>query len=65
MTQQTQVITSSAPAADGAVRLHRTLGLWNLIIIGLVIIQPTAPMGIYGVISNKAHGHVVDRKSVV
>jgi amino acid transporter len=43
----------------GAVRLHRTLGLWNLIIIGMVIIQPTAPMGIYGVISNKAHGHVV------
>jgi len=39
--------------------LHRTLGLWNLIIIGMVIIQPVAPMGIYGVISNKAHGHVV------
>ncbi len=44
---------------SGAAHLHRTLGLWNLIIIGLVIIQPTAPMGIYGVISNKAHGHVV------
>jgi amino acid transporter len=39
--------------------LNRTLGLWNLIIIGMVIIQPVAPMGIYGVISNKAHGHVV------
>jgi amino acid transporter len=47
--------TSATPQA----RLHRTLGLWNLIIIGMVIIQPTAPMGIYGVISNKAHGHVV------
>jgi len=42
-----------------AIGLNRTLGLWNLIIIGMVIIQPTAPMGIYGVISNKAHGHVV------
>src|SRR5487761_1820291 len=42
-----------------APRLNRTLGLWNLIIIGMVIIQPTAPMGIYGVISNKAHGHVI------
>ena len=42
-----------------SIGLHRTLGLWNLIIIGMVIIQPTAPMGIYGVISNKAHGHVV------
>ena len=43
----------------GTIGLNRTLGLWNLIIIGMVIIQPTAPMGIYGVISNKAHGHVV------
>jgi putrescine importer len=50
---------SSAPVEQGASRLHRTLGLWNLIIIGMVVIQPTAPMGIYGVISNKAHGHVV------
>ncbi|HEY1900832.1 MAG TPA: APC family permease [Terracidiphilus sp.] len=46
-------------AQTKSVGLHRTLGLWNLIIIGMVIIQPTAPMGIYGVISNKAHGHVV------
>jgi putrescine importer len=50
-------VASSSPA--GSVRLNRTLGLWNLIIIGMVIIQPTAPMGIYGVISNKAQGHVV------
>jgi putrescine importer len=50
---------ASEPAASKSVRLHRTLGLWNLIIIGMVIIQPTAPMGIYGVINNKAHGHVV------
>jgi putrescine importer len=40
-------------------RLKRVLGLWDLIIIGIVIIQPIAPMGIYGVISNEAHGHVV------
>jgi len=59
LTRQSEVIALSEPVADGAVRLHRTLGLWNLIIIGMVIIRPTAPMGIYGVISNKAHGHVV------
>jgi putrescine importer len=40
-------------------RLKRVLGLWDLIIIGIVIIQPIAPMGIYGVISNNAGGHVV------
>ena len=57
MTQKDQAI--APPAEGGVVRLNRTLGLWNLIIIGMVIIQPTAPMGIYGVNSNKAHGHVV------
>lgn len=58
MAQQHEV-TASSTSVGGAVRLSRTLKLWNLIIIGMVIIQPTAPMGIYGVISNKAHGHVV------
>lgn len=57
MTPEPQARAGSGAA--GAARLDRTLGLWNLIIIGMVIIQPTAPMGIYGVISNKAHGHVV------
>jgi putrescine importer len=51
--------SASDSGAAGGVRLHRALGLWNLVFIGLVIVQPTAPMGIYGVISNKAHGHVV------
>jgi putrescine importer len=55
--ESSTAVARSSPA--GSVRLNRTLGLWNLIIIGMVIIQPTAPMGIYGVISNKAQGHVV------
>jgi amino acid transporter len=33
--------------------------LWHLVVYGIVIIQPTAPMGIYGVVSNVARGHVV------
>src|SRR5271170_5681069 len=48
--------SSPSPAP---VTLKRTLLLWDLIIIGIVIIQPIAPMGIYGVISNAARGHVV------
>src|ERR1700747_1738005 len=48
-----------SPTAQSPVKLSRVLGLWDLIIIGIVIIQPIAPMGIYGVISNKAGGHVV------
>ena len=39
--------------------LQRSLKLWHLIVYGIIIIQPTAPMGIYGVVSNIAHGHVV------
>jgi amino acid transporter len=59
VTQQTVTNSELALSGDGTVHLHRTLSLWNLIIIGMVIDQPTAPMGIYGVISNKANGHVV------
>jgi putrescine importer len=59
MTKQNKASGAASTSSGGPVRLHRTLGLWNLIIIGMVIVQPTAPMGIYGVISNKAHGHVV------
>ncbi len=40
-------------------RLRRTLKLRHLIIYGIILIQPTAPMGIYGVVNNVAHGHVV------
>lgn len=42
-----------------APRLKRALTLWNLIIIGMVIIQPIAPMGLYGIVNNAAGGHVV------
>src|ERR1700729_1895249 len=53
------MINQTTPAGDVPVKLSRVLGLWDLIIIGIVIIQPTAPMGIYGVVSNEARGHVV------
>src|ERR1700745_4331749 len=42
-----------------APHLQRSLKLWHLILYGIIIIQPTAPMGIYGVVSNEARGHVV------
>ena len=40
-------------------RLKRSLGLWDLVFYGIVLIQPVAPMGIYGVVSMEARGHVV------
>ena len=39
--------------------LRRSLKLWHLVLYGIIIIQPTAPMSIYGVVSNAAGGHVV------
>lgn len=42
----------------GALKLRRTLGLWSLVLYGVVVIQPTAPMPVYGVVSDRAHGHV-------
>jgi amino acid transporter len=48
--------SSGTPARPG---LARVLGLWSLIIYGIVLIQPTAPMPPYGVVSQLARGHVV------
>lgn len=54
-------MTTAAPSEDRTAEpgLRRSLKLWHLIVYGIVIIQPTAPMGIYGVVSNVARGHVV------
>ena len=49
----------SAPASALPTGLKRVLSLRDLIIIGIVVVQPIAPMGIFGVISNEAGGHVV------
>jgi amino acid transporter len=44
---------SSAP------RLKRALTLWDLVFCGIILIQPTAPMPLFGVVSQEARGHVV------
>lgn len=46
--------TTPAPA-----RLRRTLTLWDLILYGVIVIQPVAPMSVFGVLSQRGHGHVV------
>ena len=40
-------------------QLRRALSLWNLVIMGLILIQPTAPMPLFGVVYDKARGHVI------
>jgi putrescine importer len=39
--------------------LRRSLTFWDLVFYGLIVIQPTAPMPIFGVVSQVARGHVV------
>jgi putrescine importer len=39
--------------------LRRTLGLRDLILYGVIVIQPTAPMSVFGVLSDRGRGHVV------
>jgi amino acid transporter len=47
----------STPASSA--KLRRALGLWDLILYGIIVIQPTAPMSVFGVLSNRGRGHVV------
>jgi putrescine importer len=44
---------------SSAAGLKRTLTVWDLVFYGLIVIQPTAPMPIFGVVSKEARGHVV------
>src|SRR5512142_1033109 len=46
-----------SPAATGP-GLRRALTLWDLVFYGIVLVQPVAPMGIFGVVSQEARGHV-------
>jgi len=47
------ITTSATP------RLKRTLTLSDLILYGVIVIQPVAPMSVFGVLSQRGHGHVV------
>src|SRR5450759_2440728 len=50
--------STANPPAD-VLRLRRSLTLWDLILYGIIVIQPVAPMSVFGVLSDRGHGHVV------
>lgn len=50
--------TASAPSS-AVPRLRRTLTLWDLIFYGIVLIQPIAPVPLYGVAQKLSDGHFV------
>jgi amino acid transporter len=51
--------TTSGGSPSSAPHLRRTLTLWDLILYGVIVIQPTAPMSVFGVLSDRGRGHVV------
>jgi amino acid transporter len=52
-------LSSPAATSPAPPRLRRSLTLWDLVFYGIILIQPTAPMPLFGVVSMEARGHVV------
>src|SRR5580704_14963813 len=53
-------LSSEATVLNGAApRLRRTLTLWDLILYGVIVLQPVAPMSAFGALSDRGRGHVV------
>jgi len=51
--------TTGGQSTTEAVTLKRSLRFWDLVLYGIILIQPTAPMPSFGVIYNEARGHAV------
>ena len=50
---------TNGPDASSSPRLRRSLTLFDLILYGVIVIQPVAPMSVFGVLSDRGRGHVV------
>ncbi|HUN83868.1 MAG TPA: APC family permease [Terracidiphilus sp.] len=50
--------TSETTRPEG-VGLKRSLSFWDLLLYGIVLIQPTAPMPVFGVVYTETRGHAV------
>ena len=58
MPSDSQTATTSHATADSQPHLRRVLGLWNLVFYGIVLIQPVAAVGIFGIANQTSFGHV-------
>jgi putrescine importer len=52
-------LSTDAGTTNAGPRLRRTLTLRDLILYGIIVIQPVAPMSVFGVLSERGRGHVV------
>jgi amino acid transporter len=59
MDARSEEIQVSTAATGEAPRLRRTLSLWDLILYGVIVLQPVAPMSAFGALSDRGRGHVV------
>jgi putrescine importer len=50
---------SNEVSAGSGPQLRRTLTLWDLLLYGIIVLQPVAPMSAFGALSDRGHGHVV------
>ena len=50
---------SATPTDTGQLRLRKVLTPWDLVFYGLVLIQPTAPIPLFGVAQKLSNGHTV------
>ena len=50
---------SNEASAGSGPQLRRTLTLWDLLLYGIIVLQPVAPMSAFGALSDRGHGHVV------
>ena len=53
-------MAEAARSTTGTPRLRRVLTLWDLIFYGIVLIQPIAPVPLFGVVQERSHGFIVD-----
>lgn len=53
MPAPTEVNSAASPP-----RLRRVLTVWDLVFYGIVLIQPIAPVGIFGIAQKMSYGHV-------
>jgi putrescine importer len=51
--------TDALPVTEATPHLKRVLTLWDLIFYGLILIQPTAPIPLFGVAQKLSNGHTV------
>ena len=53
------VADSAKSGVNSGPGLRRSLRFWDLVLYGIILIQPTAPMPSFGIIYAEARGHVV------